>query len=200
MKRRSLLFDIDIPTGVEVGVGRVLVAEPFLREEFFNHSVVLIVDYAPSESVMGVVLNNPSEHKLQDLLDGVTVDEPIPVYTGGPIGSDSLYFLHTLGDIIPDAREIAPGIWLGGNFEELFKVINEGYEIEGSVRFFLGYSGWSPGQLEEEIGRSVWAVAEAPQGGELLKGDGTALWHESVRRLGEKFRGWIYHPKNPQAN
>ncbi len=200
MKRKSMLFDINIKSGENPAVGKLLVAEPFLREKFFNHAVVAIVDYTPGDTVMGVVLNNPSEHKLQDLIPDITVKNPIPVYVGGPLGEDRLCFLHTLGDIIPDSAPVAPGLWLGGDFDALEAIVNDGYEIEGNIRFFLGYSGWSPGQLEDELKENVWAVTTPMPGENLLAGDGSALWHSCVRALGEPFKGWLYHPRNLMAN
>ena len=159
MKRKSLLFDIDISTGVEPGVGTLLVAEPFLKESYFNHGVVVLIDYEPPVSAMGVVVNNLTEYTLQELVEGVKVKDPIPVYCGGPVGSDRLYFMHTLGDLIPETRRIGDNLWLGGDFDALFEIINDGYDIDGHIRFFTGYSGWSPGQLEEEVSKRVWAVS-----------------------------------------
>ncbi len=200
MKRKSLLFDIDISTGVEPGVGTLLVAEPFLKESYFNHAVVVLVDYEPPVSAMGVVINNPTEYKLQEVVDGVKVKDPIPVYCGGPVGSDRLYFMHTLGDLIPETRRVGDNLWLGGDFDTLFGIINDGYDVEGHIRFFMGYSGWSPGQLEEEVSKRVWAVSPMVSGRELLRGDGDSVWHDCVRRLGPGFRGWLYHPRNLMAN
>lgn len=200
MKRKSLLFDIDISTGVEPGVGTLLVAEPFLKESYFNHAVVVLVDYEPPVSAMGVVINNPTEYKLQEMVDGVKVKEPISVYCGGPVGSDRLYFMHTLGDLIPETRRVGDNLWLGGDFDTLFGIINDGYDVEGHIRFFMGYSGWSPGQLEEEVSKRVWAVSPMVSGRELLRGDGDSVWHDCVRRLGPGFRGWLYHPRNLMAN
>lgn len=200
MKKKSLLFDIELSTGVKPEVGTLLVAEPFLRESYFNHAVVVMIDYEPHTEAMGVVMNNPTDYTLQELVEGVTIETPIPVYCGGPVGSDRLYFMHTLGDIVPEAREVSPGLWLGGDFDAMIEIINDGYDTRDHIRFFTGYSGWSPGQLEEELERNVWAVAPSVDGATLLPGDGANLWHECVRGLGHDFRGWLYHPRNVMAN
>lgn len=201
MKRNSFLFNIDIPTGIEPHVGSLLVAEPFLRESYFNHAVIVMVDYLPGQSAMGVVLNNLSEYTLQDVIEGVKAEKPIPVYCGGPVGSDRLYFLHTLGDLIPDSTQIAEGLWLGGDFDALMSIINDGYDIEGRLRFFLGYSGWTAGQLENEIAQRVWAVSPmSVNPATLFEIDDDKIWHRVVSNLGPDFRGWFYHPKNVLAN
>lgn len=200
MKRKSPLFDINLSTGISPAVGTLLVAEPFLRETYFNHAVIVLVDYEPGTPAMGVVVNNPSAYTLQEIVDGVRVESPIPVYCGGPVGSDRLYFLHTLGDLVPEATRLGDGLWLGGDFDALFDIINDGYPVDGHIRFFLGYSGWTPGQLEEEIAGNVWAVGSMRPGSALLSGDGAGVWHEAVRNLGPRFRGWLYHPRNLMAN
>ncbi|MCM1164058.1 MAG: YqgE/AlgH family protein [Muribaculaceae bacterium] len=201
MKQNSFLFNIDIPTGNEPAVGSLLVAEPFLRESYFNHAVIVMVDYEPGMSAMGVVVNNPSEYTLQDVIDSVKVETPIPVYCGGPVGSDRLYFLHTLGDLIPDSTRLADGLWLGGDFDALLSIINDGYDINGRLRFFLGYSGWTAGQLENEIAQRVWAVGRLDMDPHILfETDGNKTWHSAVSALGPAFKGWFYHPKDVIAN
>ncbi|MDE6391075.1 MAG: YqgE/AlgH family protein, partial [Duncaniella sp.] len=156
MNNNSLLFNIDLYTGEDPAVGKLLVAEPFLREDHFNHAVISIIDYEPGTEAMGVVLNNPSATMLHELIDNEGLPEDIRVYHGGPVGSDRLYFMHTLCYIIPETRPVGPDLWRGGDFDAVFQLIRDGYNPEGQVRFFLGYSGWEPGQLEEELGRNVW--------------------------------------------
>lgn len=201
MDYKSLLFNIDIPTGHDPAPGALLVSEPFLHEEYFNHAVIALVEYEPGGGAMGVVLNNESDYSLQDLVEGVTVKQPIPVYCGGPLAGDRLFFIHTLGDIIPGTQPLGNGLWVGGEFDPMLSIINDRYELEGNIRFFLGYSGWSENQLEEEISKRVWAVTTMPQSPhDLLKGDGDPYWHRAVRLLGEDFRGWLFHPQNPMVN
>ena len=201
MDYKSLLFNIDIPSGTAPAPGAFLVSEPFLREEYFNHSVIALVEYEPGGEAMGVVLNNESEYTLQELIEGVETQEPIPVYCGGPVGNDRLFFIHTLGDVIPETHPLGNGLWVGGNFDAILSIVNDGYKLDGSIRFFLGYSGWSNGQLEDELSRNVWAVApRLEEASEMLSGDGDAYWHRAVRSLGPSFRGWLYHPRNPMVN
>ena len=201
MDYKSLLFNIDIPSGTAPAPGAFLVSEPFLREEYFNHSVIALVEYEPGGEAMGVVLNNESEYTLQELIEGVETQEPIPVYCGGPVGNDRLFFIHTLGDVIPETQPLGNGLWVGGNFDAILSIVNDGYKLDGSIRFFLGYSGWSNGQLEDELSRNVWVVApRLEEASEMLSGDGDAYWHRAVRSLGPSFRGWLYHPRNPMVN
>lgn len=199
----SLLFNIDI-SGRLPGAGSLLVAEPFLRESYFNHAVICLIDHAPGQASMGVVLNRLSGHTLQELLGDDAVNdtvEPVDVYCGGPMSCDRLFFLHTLGpDIIPGARRVAGELWIGGDFEAMKQYVNAGYPIEGHVRFFIGYSGWDDGQLDGELRKNVWAVTEFSSADNLLTGSEDRFWHRHVRAMGPRYRGWRYHPQNPRAN
>lgn len=196
----NVLFNINIASGMP-HPGALLVAEPFLKDEYFSHSVICLIDYAVGHSSMGVVLNRSTAYSLQGLVPGVTTKCEIPVFCGGPMSCDRLYYLHTLGqDIISKSHEIVPGLYIGGDFSDMLAYINSGYPTDGIIRFFIGYSGWSCEQLDEELCNHVWAVTEMDDPMSLLDGSEDSLWHRYVKKLGSDFRGWLYHPKNPQAN
>lgn len=179
----------------------MLVSEPFLSEKEFRHAAVIMVDYSEESSSMGVVMNKLSDYSLHELLeDDVTGDGDIPVYAGGPMSTDRLFFIHTLGDIIPGSNEITDGLYVGGDFDAIISYVNSGYPIEGCVRFFLGYSGWGPGQLDEEVGNHVWGVGKALSPDVMLSGNGDTYWHKCVKGLGSKFGWWRLHPEYPQSN
>lgn len=183
--------------------GTVLVAEPFMKEGYFNHGVVSLIDYVPDEGATGTVMNNRTEYLLGELLDGVLPNVQIPVFCGGPLGQDRLYFIHTLGsDIIPKARRYAPGLYVGGDFDIIVDYINQGYDVEGAVRFFIGYSNWSEGQLERELKDESWAVSNSSgmQPSDLLRGSGDRYWHRYVRSLGPAYRAWTLMPRNVACN
>ncbi len=196
----SILFNIDISSGRIPRCGSLLVAEPFLREQYFHHAVICLVDYEPRGSAMGIVLNNQTSYTLQDLLPAVTKKTPIPIFCGGPMSCDRLYFMHTLGDLIPDSRPVTDELWIGGDFDAMVSLVNDGYASEGNIRFFLGYSGWDTGQLDEELLKNVWAVTDIPDMSKLMVGAEDAYWHNIVREMGSRFKGWRYHPRNPHSN
>lgn len=158
-----------------------------------------MIDCEPGSQAMGVVLNLPTHYTLDKLIDGVSV--PVPVFCGGPMSSDRLFYLHTLGDIFPGAREICPGLFVGGNIDSVTSYVETGYPIDGNIRFFIGYSGWDIGQLEGELDRHVWAVTSAPEPlSAMLSGSDDHFWHKTVRSMGAPFKPWLYHPRNPGNN
>lgn len=193
------LFNIDIQ-GEIPAAGKLLIAEPFLRDQYFTHSVICLIEYESTGTAMGIVMNRSTNYTLQELVKEVSSEEPIRVFCGGPMSCDRLYYIHTLGDIIPGCREISPGLYIGGNFAKMIEYVNSGYPIEGCIRFFIGYSGWSPRQLDEELAHHTWVVVPSPDGTTLLTGDDDSYWHAAVKRAGEDLRGWLYHPVNPHAN
>ena len=185
-KLDSLIFNIDIKTQIS-RQGSLLVAEPFLRENYFNHAVICLAEYAESKSTFGIVLNRALNLDLASVLPAITREEKIPLFCGGPLSSDRLYYLHTLSDIIPNSQEIIPGLYIEGDFNAIVDYINSGYPIEGKIRFFLGYSGWSVGQLADELKQNVWAVTEIPCLKNILIGEDNAYWHNIVPSLLYKF-------------
>ncbi len=185
--------------------GALLVAQPFLDESYFNHAVAAIVQYSPQDGALGMVLNNLTAYRMPDILPSVVRNdftESIPVFLGGPVGTDRLFYIHTLGpDIIAGSAEFAPGLYAGGDFNDVLNYINSGYPVDGCIRFMIGYCGWSSGQLESELDENSWAVADmlSPADAVLRDAD-DAYWHKVVSRMGAHYRNWQYFPQNTQSN
>lgn len=177
--------------------GHILIAEPFLPGSYFNRSIIILVSYSDKGAV-GFILNKKVDYPVEDLfLDFPDFDADIHI--GGPVGTDSIYFIHTLGNAIPGSLHIKENLYWGGDFETLKLQIKLGMVQKNQIRFFLGYSGWDPGQLEEEIRENSWLVAELSQA-ELMSIDENDMWVESVRSMGGKYSMWENFPKNPTLN
>ena len=188
-----------MPTGVS-HAGVLLVAEPFLREEHFNHAVILLIDFEKNDSAMGLVLNKPTGYVLGEAVEGISEKIEIPIYCGGPVSVDRLFYIHLLGDIIPHSKQLSDKLYIGGDFDAVRDYVNSGAPTDGIIRFFVGYSGWDIGQLEQEVHNHTWAVAPKTTNRDILKEDGDSFWYHTVRSMGEPYRNWLYHPLNPQLN
>lgn len=138
--------------------GRILISEPFLRDATFGRSVILLVDHT-DEGSMGLVINKQLPLFLNDIIMEFKYLDEIPLYKGGPIATDTLFYLHTLSDI-PGSISISKGLYLNGDFDEIKKYILQGNKISECIRFFLGYSGWDSEQLSNEIRENTWLVSE----------------------------------------
>ena len=99
--------------------GKVLISEPFLYDEMFGRSIILLVDHT-LDGTMGLVLNKPLPLYLNDVLKEFKNGENIPIYKGGPLCTDTLFYLHTLKGV-EDSLQIGKGFYLNGDFDALKK-------------------------------------------------------------------------------
>lgn len=182
---------------VKPGSGKVLVAAPFLNDFYFGRSVVLLADHS-KEGSFGIVLNKPLDIRFNDILEEFP-NFTAGVYVGGPVKSESLFFIHTLGESIPQSVRIIEGLYWGGDIDEVRSAIIEGRIKAGQIRFFLGYSGWAPRQLEQELEEHSWVVTQAKTK-ELLGTEPVQLWKNMVKRLGSEYSEWINYPIDPRMN
>jgi putative transcriptional regulator len=176
--------------------GRVLVSEPTLRDTYFKRSVVLLTEHTENGTV-GFVLNKPMEVPIYEVFDDFPKFEA-SVYVGGPVAKDTVHFIHTLGELLPNSMHVTGNIFWGGDFDQLKELIREGLVKPDQVRFFLGYSGWAPGQLEKELKEKAWVVTEVED--RRILAASAHIWDEMVSELGESFQVWANFPENPAMN
>ena len=177
--------------------GRILISEPFLRDATFGRSVILLFDHMAKESMV-LVINNKLPFFLNDIIMEFKYLDEIPLYKGGPIATDTLFYLHTLSDI-PGSISISKGLYLNGDFDEIKKYILQGNKISECIRFFLGYSGWDSEQLNNEIRENTWLVSEEEKS-YLMKNNIKDMWRTALEKLGSKYETWSRFPQVPTLN
>ena len=178
--------------------GRILIAEPFLPGSYFNRAVVLLVSYSEKGAV-GFIINKKIDYPIDEILTDFPEFEA-EVSLGGPVSTDSIYFVHSLGEQIPGSIHVKDNIYWGGDFEVLKKKIKMGHVRKDQVRFFLGYSGWDKGQLEEEINENSWIISEIEEQVVLNKPPSQTSWVDAIRKVGGKYLLWENFPENPSLN
>lgn len=179
--------------------GKILVAEPFLADEYFKRSVIFIADYHPTGTV-GFVLNRPMRVNIKRLISDFP-DFPGTVYMGGPVEHESIHYIHKVGHLIDGGKEIAPGIFWGGNFNQLKVLISKGLIEPKDIRFFVGYSGWSPGQLEGEITETnSWLIEDGDANYVFHSDESTDLWKQIMDNKGSNFSVMASHPDSLNYN
>ena len=177
--------------------GRVLISEPFLSDTYFKRSVVLLTEHSDEGSV-GFVLNKPVDLHIQDVIqDFPSIEAGISI--GGPVNTNTVHFIHTLGELIPESVHVIENIYWGGDFDKLKSLINSGEVTSRQVRFFLGYSGWAPNQLEGEIDENAWLVGELDST-LIMESDQTNFWNDVLKRMNNKYQVWANFPENPGMN
>ena len=182
---------------IEPQKGCFLVSEPFLPDPNFERTVVLLCEHNADGS-FGFVLNKASTVTLPDIMDEVDgFDET--VYIGGPVEQNTLHFIHK-ADYLEGGVEIADGVYWGGNFEQLLILINNKQIDPDDFRFFVGYSGWGPGQLSDELDADSWIVAHPATSELIFETDNTHLWKTVLNRLGGRFSIYSNYPTDPRLN
>ena len=177
--------------------GRILIAEPYLNDVYFKRSIILLTEHN-NEGSIGFVLNKPVNMQIQEVVkDFPPFDCHISI--GGPVNTNSIHFIHTLGEMIPNSIPVQNNLFWGGDFDTLKKLIASGLVTKNQVRFFLGYSGWVPEQLEEELNQNSWLVSSINPD-IVMTHQTSEIWKNILSDLGSKYKMWINSPENPSLN
>ena len=196
MKPELDLFAI-LPEDKIPGKGKILISEPFLPDTFFNRSIVYLTDHNPKGSV-GFILNKKLDIKICDAVSGFEGwNENLNM--GGPVAPDTLHYLHNLGHLIPKSVRVDGDIYWGGDIGIIRKLIQSSTINQSQIRFFLGYSGWSAGQLERELKENSWVIAKV-KSDTIMNSRGLDTWKRVLRSFKNKYRMWADFPESPEMN
>lgn len=196
MNSKSDIFKIQ-SNNVVPARGKILISEPFLRDTTFGRSVILLIDHT-SEGSMGLIINKQLPLCLNDIIKELKYTDEIPLFKGGPVATDTLFFIHTQSDI-SGSLSINKGLYLNGDFDEIKKYILQGNRVNNRIRFFLGYSGWESEQLDFEIKENTWLISKEDNA-YLMKQDTKDMWKTSLEKLGSKYETWARFPQVPTLN
>lgn len=171
--------------------GSLLLAHPSMRDPNFRHSVVLMSVHN-AEGAMGVVLNRPLGKRLGEFSGDFALGPlaTVPVFTGGPVQTEQLVL--AAWEARPDGFRLHFGV-------EPARAIQLLAEESAHVRAFVGYSGWSAGQLENEMTHHTWVVAEVPED-LLIQAQDDSLWRTVLGREGAEWRLLADEPEHPEKN
>jgi putative transcriptional regulator len=101
--------------------------------------------------------------------------------------------------LIPGSREITKGIWWGGDFSTVINLLKEDALEPSRLRFFLGYSGWEQGQLNEELQQNTWLITKAKTSLVFYKKP-QEIWSETIKSMGDDYAMMVNFPIDPQLN
>ncbi|HEX8461611.1 MAG TPA: YqgE/AlgH family protein [Segetibacter sp.] len=181
----------------DILTGKLLIADPFLKDPNFLRTVVFICEHN-SEGSFGFVLNKKHDLNLGELVVGLEASD-FPVYVGGPVQIDTIHFVHQCPDLIPGGVSLTDGIFWGGEFEAVLRLIKEDKLTTYDIRFFIGYSGWSEGQLEEEMKERSWITGDGTR--KLIFPTNVAnTWKDALKQLGGEYGQMVNYPLDPQLN
>ncbi|WP_447973364.1 YqgE/AlgH family protein [Nitrospira sp. Kam-Ns4a] len=182
-----------------LGKGIFLVASPGLRDPNFRQTVVLLCEHGP-EGALGVVVNRPTGMLLSEALPQVPVLEGQRhiLYSGGPVQPNQVLILYRLTQEPTGIHHVFDGVYLGGDMGVLERVLLASGSA-AAFRAFVGYSGWGPGQLENELKTGSWITLPADPAVVFDK-DPARVWPDILRSLGGPFEIYAEMPIDPSLN
>ena len=178
--------------------GSILVSEPFLSDDYFSRSVIFLCDHSP-EGSYGFVLNKYVKNEIGDFIPDFPPIE-MKLSLGGPVETSNLFYIHSMGDEIANSHPCANDLFIGGNFEAVKDLFVKDAEKAKQLRFFVGYSGWSEGQLDKEIEEKSWIVLNNISSAQILDTSSDSYWKDLMENLGGKFKVMSSFPINPSDN
>ena len=179
--------------------GDLLISEPFLPDPNFERSVILLCEHN-EEGAFGFVLNKTTTLSLADVIEESDGFDDETLFVGGPVQQDTLHFIHRYGEVLDEAVTIGKGLYWGGDFEQLRMLIATGSVSAQDFRFFLGYSGWSSGQLMDEIEEQSWVVYKGANADQIFDWDYDSLWRAVLKQMGGQYKMFSNYPTDPRLN
>jgi len=182
---------------IEPENGSILVSEPHLPDSNFDRTVILLCKH-DDEGSFGFILNKKSNTTLEALLEeGKGIKSPI--FIGGPVEQNTLHFLH-LDETLENSEHVYDKLFWGGNFEMILNWLKDKVVDGREVRFFLGYSGWSSGQLHEEIEQNSWMVFKPKNYDFVFDANSEDLWKSVLEEMGGRYSMYSKYPIDPRLN
>jgi putative transcriptional regulator len=123
----------------------------------------------------------------------------LPVFYGGPVQMDTIHFLHQYHNEIPGSEEVIKGVYWGGDFETVIAMLKNGTLSPDKIRFYIGYSGWSDGQLNNELQEKSWLTVAGTRK-LIFHRNYQEIWKDSLKTLGGDYEMMINFPIDPQLN
>ena len=156
-----------------------------MLDPHFKRAVILMCEHSREEGSLGYILNKKMGLKLNAILADFP-DFDADIYYGGPVSTDTLHYIHTLGDLLPNSVKITDGVFWGGDFEELKQLVSMNMINAQDIRFFIGYSGWSAGQLQAEMREHSWLLGQV-DANFVFKLYNKNLWKKVLENEGDTF-------------
>ncbi|MFN0057829.1 MAG: YqgE/AlgH family protein [Planctomycetota bacterium] len=192
----------------EVLPGTLLIAGPGLVDPNFRRAVVLVCEHS-EEGSMGLVLNRPLNAPLAKVFpqlaklasaDSAAAEETLGnLHCGGPVENGRLLVLSTGAQVGEDDRRVLEGIYLVADVGAVLSDLAAGIVVPSAYRFFLGYSGWGEGQLDQELAEESW-ITRVGQDKLIFATRPDAIWSEALRALGGVYRFYAEMPHDPSMN
>lgn len=138
--------------------GVLLESTELLNDTIFEGSIIFITEHNAAGAV-GFVVNRPFGRSLNELEEFRQI-RSFPLYDGGPVDKEHLFFLHRRPDVIDEGIPVNEGIYFGGNFKQAVDAVNRNIISSNEIKIFVGYCGWDTGELKAEIEEGSWLLTD----------------------------------------
>lgn len=145
---------------MNIKAGTIIISTSLLNDSEFEKVAIVITEHNEKGAV-GYVFNQPFPRNFNEL-EEFKHSVPVPLYAGGPVQTDMLYFMHCRPDLVEGGDLVAADVYMNGDFKKAVQLLNNGTLSIHEVRLFIGYCGWDAGELEAEIEEGSWQVTNAP--------------------------------------
>lgn len=145
---------------MKIEAGTIIISTALLNGTEFEKVAIVITEHN-EKGAIGYVFNQPFPRNFNEL-EEFKHSVPVPLYAGGPVQTDMLYFMHCRPDLVEGGDLVAADVYMNGDFKKAVQLLNNGTLSIHEVRLFIGYCGWDAGELEAEIEEGSWQVTNAP--------------------------------------
>ena len=163
-----------------IQAGSILISAPSLEDPYFDKVVIYITEHN-EKGALGFVVNQVFERPFNELTE-FRHSKPFPLYEGGPVEREKLFFIHRVPGTITEGTAVAGGVYMGGNFKQAVQYLNRAADAENNLRLFIGYSGWDAQELEDEIEEGSWLPVQASVT-TLFEASAQLLWEVLYKRI-----------------
>ncbi|RFM31811.1 YqgE/AlgH family protein [Chitinophaga silvisoli] len=139
--------------------GQFIHASSLLDDSIFEKAVIFITEYN-AKGAMGFIVNRQFPRGLTEL-EEFRHGLPFPLYEGGPVDQEHLFFVHQRPDLVPGGTPVTEKLYYGGDFKTAVAQINKRVLTGQDIKIFIGYCGWDQGELEAEIAEGSWTVTDS---------------------------------------
>lgn len=180
-----------------IKAGDILIAKPFLQDGYFKRSVVYLCEHN-KEGSLGFVVNKSHGLLLKDIFPHLN-NGNFPLFEGGPVSPNQLFYTHTLGLKLKDSQHVTENIYWGGNFFELSEMIEKGEVDANQIRFYIGYTGWGEEQLSEEVANEMWFTKSSDYT-QLMELNPEELWGKELLKINPGYKAFTDFSFDPSLN
>ncbi|MCS7297902.1 MAG: YqgE/AlgH family protein [Bacteroidia bacterium] len=182
---------------IQPAPGVLLIAEPFMPDPNFARTVVLLVEHNMHGS-FGVILNRPAPVQVREVTEFFG-DIEHGLYLGGPVETKVLHVLHALPPLESHSQKVMDNLYWTADMRAIRGVLAARHIPDTMLRFYAGYAGWAPGQLDREIAFNSWILAPARRE-YVFATDVGNLWKRVLTDMGGKYAFIATFPPDPRLN